>query len=231
MTTVEDLIISLSKTIRNPIKDNVGVFHRVSTPWDINFLTDLGVHKLPAGKPLSSKQADVALKIIRRYTHILVLQNYELETVNSILEKPIYKKEPYVSKNIVREVKHVDDDVFVFRFPKHPEILANIKSLKKTNAFTTRNIKYHAEPNFVWTVELAHNNINQAIDLIGKWGFQADEYTLEKLQNILKSSKHIINEKMVCFDETTNKIVIETSTDDFFFSFCKDFLETMMEQS
>jgi len=200
MMTVEELIEKLDELLWSPPYENNQRLE-IKATWDRRFISDVSNYTRE-GKCLSTSQSHLALKLIKRYKHHLVLSGYLDISIDSILNNPTHRLPPYVTSQINREVRYLGDNKLVFRFKYNPPIIESIRNLRDTNIYTSTTYPDFNKNLKVWTIEVTPNNYDNIITLISSHKFNFDDDVAIYFMNFensksKKSSAKIINDKIV----------------------------------
>ena len=152
----------------------------ISDRYDLRFLWEIG-YKINSGKPVSSKQGDLLVKLLSKYIGFLVNQGFIEEEINRLLQNPVYKVAPYPSHEIPREVRYIGNGFLAFRCMYNPKIVSEIKALQgkeeKKDHFQAR-ITFNGEYK-LWVVEVTENNLSKVMKIIRGFNFLFDETVLD----------------------------------------------------
>lgn len=206
MLYIEDILIKLyhyiSEQSWSPKRNQHGNALKITVPGDIKFISDVG-YKVEIGNSISTSQANVVVIMIKRYKDILLAHGYSSLELESLINNPTYKKQPYQSVDLPREVKYAGNGVLVFRFKVNPILLDNIRKFKQGimgDGYSLFNKDYR-----VWVVTVTDKTVHDVMKFIkdNKFVFDSDveQFFLEVLNN-LKSPP------IITVDETSIKLKI-----------------------
>ena len=174
MYTIEDLLEALDSVAQRPPADKNGNRIEIKAPWDRRFFSDVG-YKTREGNCLSTGQGAIAIKLIHRYTEQLVLAGFEADSIKTLVHSPVYRKIPYQSTKLPREVRYIGNRKLAFRSKFNPNILADIKKLKtSTRPFVGQRYPFFNKPHQVWIVEVGERNLEKVIEFIRRYKFGFD---------------------------------------------------------
>lgn len=182
LKNIEEVILhlSLAKEIRH-----------VVTQWDKKFLENVS-NAIYMGKPLTTKQAQAALSIMRRYENRFISPIND--EIKSLLQYPIYKNPLVESKLVKKEVRYFEDSFILFRFPYDDNLTSELREISK-NAYVP--IKYISiGSNKIWQVYLNEENVDKITEFISNNDFDFDEETLKLIYNISNGKKLTSNVKI-----------------------------------
>lgn len=145
----------------------------ISSEWHSSFIQNVENHIIN-GKPLSTEQSRIVLKLISKVGHILAeLGDVKKEEIENLISNPIHKQPPYSSANIKKEVRFLGGNFLGFRFKFNEMILSNFREMlilvdcpKPSFDRTTR----------IWVVPVSHTNIDNIKKIISKHRFEMDEH-------------------------------------------------------
>jgi hypothetical protein len=196
MITVEDLLEKLDELLWTPPCIN-GEKMEIKTSWDRRFISDVSNYTRE-GKCLSTSQSVLGIKLIKRYIQHLVVSGFEQNTIETIINSPVHRLQPYQSSNIRREVKYIGDNKLVFRFKYNPSIIDKLREIKHTNPYTGKIYPdFHSDLK-LWVLEITIINYEKIMNIISDFKFDFDDDVVEFLMNFTnskttKSSAHINN--------------------------------------
>lgn len=174
MKYVEDFLENLASKL---IYQYTGTGKRTSTVsiWDAKFVQDVSSHTL-GGSALSEAQAEVALKIIQRYTPLFDHKYHS--TLASIYQNPTYRNALVRSDKFPREVRWAGGSMLLFRSTYNSAIIDEIKSLVPSlgNVFGPRPVPGMK----MWKVFIDTNNYKSIMNFIRKHNFDFDQEVLEQ---------------------------------------------------
>lgn len=127
MRTVEDgleLIVEQMERAGSQAFDGL-----LGDAWTRSFLESVG-DRVASAHALSTQQGVISLKLIDRVAGRLIGMGLTTdEEVKRLVLHPAYRITPYPSSNVPREVRHMGDDRFGFRFKWNMQIVRDIKNL------------------------------------------------------------------------------------------------------
>jgi hypothetical protein len=205
--TVEDGLELLAIMLR--VDDNgIQFVDAVSTEqnWDLRFVTNV-VAYIRKDKPLSTEQAKIVLKMLRRFERKLVnAKLIEEETIRNLIDFPSYRQQPYTSASVPREVRYIGDNCLAFRFKMNDVIKNDIKRLRpKGTGFIEKYNWFHAQHR-VWVVPVTRDTIKPVQELIAKHRFGFDDEVVEYLVRASNSAHQATG---FAFDPEINLISAE----------------------
>lgn len=186
MLTVEDCLKRLEAVCHKPSKDQHGSVFEITNTWDRRFISDLAGHS-SNGKPISSSQGLIALKLIDRYKDHLVHRGLAQSDLDLLIAVPQYAQTPYQSTLLPREVRWAGDNKLVFRCKYNAGIIEDIKKLKGNNHFLPHHYPTFSMAQKFWVVDINSGNAEKAMDVIKRHNFAFDDAVAEFFMNIENS--------------------------------------------
>ncbi len=185
---VEDLLLK--------IRDNLSMFRNKIDSWHTDFIISISSHA-ENGKSLSSKQLEIFLKLIRKIKNNIVSNGLISEReIEILLSEPTYRKPPYESNVVPREVRYLGDNLLGFRCNVNNTIRDTIRNLCKGAERLGINLETSGllRPRFewlykIWIVPVYSFNINEIINVIKMYKFQMDIVT----DSYLKSARNNVS--------------------------------------
>ncbi|NJO64306.1 MAG: hypothetical protein HC836_40905 [Richelia sp. RM2_1_2] len=172
----------------------------VTSPADRKFISDL-CQRTKTGGNFSTKQAEIAKKIIRKYASAFSQKresNYapqktyimltELE-VHAVCDRSLFRIEPYISSNVPRIVRYLGHRKLGFQSKYSPQVIEKIKSLgDPINPSKKSGFPYFNKKHKIWVVEVTENNLEKVMKVIKKFNFEFDEDTVQFLTDCTNST-------------------------------------------
>lgn len=152
----------------------------INDRYDLQFLWEIGF-KIKNKKPISSKQGDLLIKILRKYVQVLCELGLDQSSTERLLDNPVYNVQPYQSHNIPREVRYLGNGVLLFRSMYNPKIVNEIKALKakeEKKEYLSTHISFNGEYK-LWLVEVSEQNFSRVMKLIKGFNFEFDDDVLQ----------------------------------------------------
>lgn len=151
-------------------------YPKITNKYDLRFLWDIG-YKTSKGRNMSSKQATLLVKILSKYSSLLLTLGYDDYTLETFFNAPSFRTEPYVSHECKREVRYLGDGLLAFRFLFNPQILDEIKKIiNMTNKQDlVQSNSYFEKHHRIWIVEVTKGNYQKLMKLIKSFSFGFDE--------------------------------------------------------
>jgi hypothetical protein len=142
-------------------------------PWAFNFVCNV-TRYVTQDKPLSSEQAKIVLKLLDRVSPIFVMKNKMTESdVQALIANPKYRREPYKSANIPREVRFLGDNLVGFRFKLNEIIVEDIRKMQFH--FPNRHSIYFNHAHRIWVVPVTSKTYQPVLAIIQKHRFSFDD--------------------------------------------------------
>lgn len=185
MLHVEDLILPLNDFVLEAAQPHRNALQVVmqrwgeDTDWNVRFLSSL-VATTGMGKPISTAQATVLLKLISTHRTELSVR-FGSEAVERLIKQPVYRIEPYQTRQFPREVRHVGGNLLALRFKLDPRIVDFLRT-RMTNAMGVSATRPRFDPDSrLWIVPVTRGNLSLVMSMIAEFDFAYDEATLEWL--------------------------------------------------
>jgi hypothetical protein len=238
---IEDLLLGIFEVL----EDNIDPWNRpasynrsfmpecppsslIKDQYDLKFLWDIG-YKVKFNQTISSKQADLLIKILSKYKPALNKVGFPAESIDFALTNPTFKNKPYQSKEIPREVRYIGQGLLAFRCLYNPKIIGDIRKIQGQvhhetfDEIDTIESSFDSEIRFnpvykIWIVEVTEHNMNKVMRLIKGFSFSFDEdvenFFLEAENTKTNPSVVTIEEDMINIDIYNDKLLsswIETN--------------------
>lgn len=174
MLTVEYCLHRLEDICGNPILLPSGLGLEITNAWDRRFIADVSQH-VANGSAISTSQSSIVLKLIERYQDHLVADGTAKSSIDQLLLMPQYKKPPYQSVELPREVRYAGDNKLVFRCKYNQAVVDSIKALKSDRLFNTYNYPAFIREHKLWLVEVNGRNYETVMDVIKRHKFHFDD--------------------------------------------------------
>ena len=203
MNYIEDVIIKLRDTYgytinKNPKIKVVSNETDILDNWDIDFISSVA-HQIEKDGELSTRQNYFIMKILKKMSSTIIKFNWvSIDDIDNFIDKPLYKKPLYHSKNVIREVKYAGDNKLVFRFKRNEILFNKLKNISipdKTDWIEdiTENLNdcenvveksrydsyYH-----VWIVPVYRFNIEKIVAFMDENNFDVDNNVVNYLSNV-----------------------------------------------
>lgn len=201
METVEDTLEPMHLLRLN----RPSVFARaLPGPWYERFVSNVRLHALD-NKPLSTEQVRIILKLLARLRpHLIEHRLASAESIDRLLRHPVYRRQPYQSSSIPREVRHIGDNCLAFRFKYNDVIVDAIKGLRKKSDYFADELTRFDHATRVWIVRVTRDTLDPIFKIVNDHRFQFDEATLDYL-TLASNSKG--QPSTFVFDPESGKIV------------------------
>lgn len=208
MKTIEDLLEIFSAYSRS--KDMDGEYY-VQSISDRRFIGGVAENTFKESA-LSVRQAEVVIKILRKYTNLSdQIFGITYEDFNTLLSAPSYRKQLYKSIPIPRQVKFIGRRKIAFRSNKSDQVKERIKGLKDPYKVISAGFPYYNWTHKVWVVEVTENILEKIYTTIKKLNFTGDE----EIVAFFEKCDQAINEKSSAIvEDDCIKLVIQN--DEFF---------------
>jgi hypothetical protein len=190
----------------------------ITSNWDRCFISDVAYH-VREGKPLSTAQGKLALKLIDRYKKHLEIKGTAVADLESLLLNPAYKQEPHISVASPREVRYMGNSKLLFRCKYNKPVVEDIKTLKNYSQF-----QQGSQPKFngkykVWVVLVDLSNVNKVMDVIRRHRFNFDNEVTEFLMEVVNAKGQ---KSEISIED--NQIIIRCRDDEIFSNWLFDII-------
>ena len=160
----------------------------ITESWPTNFINNVTFH-VNAGYGLSTSQARIILKMAENHlSSIASSLRVKRDDIKYAVEHPQYRKPPYQSTNVPREVRYIGMNKLAFRFKRDPVVTSDLKSLNIKQPFTEEKVIWHQEHK-LWVVPVFDENLDGIMDVIRRHKFKPDQGVLEYLTLCTNSRK------------------------------------------
>lgn len=204
---VEDLLIKIRDklTIDIPqfpsqVRISRGrAFNGLLDEWSHDFILSVSKH-VTEGRALSTKQAEIVLKIIGKLQSPLVDYGWLRDPdLTSMLAEPQYKLPLYESIHIPKEVRYLGDNLLAFRCKTNGDLSMAIKNLghpqstpwlhrlhlssheRARQTIVATNVRYDWYHK-IWVVPVYRFNLKAITDLMATHRLKPDDITVEYLK-------------------------------------------------
>lgn len=203
---VEDIITDFARRINNP-RDDLGKVLAADS-WTRKFVASLE-QSVSAGRALSSRQAEVFIKILKDVRPSIkeTVAGLENDLFDYFLKSPVYRQQPYQSTPMRKEVRYLGDNKLGFRCKRADDIMHDIKNL--ANRGTESCWKQHQRPVFdrqhrLWVVSVNRDTLKPIMNIISNHNFAFDDAVAEFLTLASNSANET---STFMLDPTTGNIV------------------------
>lgn len=172
--TVEDAIELLAEKVYRGL-------YTVSNPdeWAYKFVLNVAQYT-GTGKPLSTEQSRIILKLIRREQEWLVQRGTCPAELASLLRVPTYRQPPYPSANVPREVRFLGGNLLGFRFKRNDAIVQALRMTQGPEDLRLTEIWFHREHR-LWVVPVTRESLDSVMRVISEHRFDFDDGVAEYL--------------------------------------------------
>lgn len=205
MLTVEELLGGLGSLV---------VSTRIKDEWHRSFIASVQQH-VQNGSCLSTNQSTIILKACAKYpVDLSKVLRRSVQEVEDSIRNPSYKKEPYQSVSIKREVRYLGDNKLAFRFKLDNTVLQDIKNLRGNNDLVDERATFN-EDYRIWVVSVTVTNYSKVFSIINRHKFDFDEGVLEYMticNNTSKVKSTIVmedDESLIYANICSNPILVE----------------------
>ena len=173
----------------------------ITESWPTNFINNVTFH-VNAGYGLSTSQSRIILKMSENYlSSIATSLRVKRDDVKYAVDNPQYRKPPYQSTNVPREVRYIGMNKLAFRFKRDPVVTSDLKSLTIKQQFTEDKVAWHQEHK-LWVVPVNDSNLDGIMEVIKRHKFTPDHGALEYL-TICTNSRKVSSTFMLDDEEET----------------------------
>lgn len=172
MLYIEDLFEIVAETLLSDAKN--GFEGHLNDTWSRNFVTSV-FEQIERGSSLSSEQAKIVLMMIAEVSPYLVKHKLaDEDQLDALILSPKFRKEPYESKKIPKEVRHVGLNILAFRCKRIKPIIDDFYAIQRKSAYMPPYYDFGLN---LWIVPVTRNNIRDVIQLMRRHNFHSDEAT------------------------------------------------------
>ena len=169
MLTVEDCLEVLNSIVGHKTKYGF----TIQDKWDRQFISDIAKHT-SSGSNMSTTQADVIVKLIDRYRlHLSSVGIREIE-LKHLLTAPIFRKNPYQSTPIPREVRYIGGNYLAFRCKFNSNIVDDLKLLRNDMRLLRYQYPIYNQEYKLWIVPISSLNLDRVMSVIKRYKFDFD---------------------------------------------------------
>lgn len=186
MLSVEDCLEALDSIAANPVRDAQGNVYEISNSWDSRFVNDVWQH-CRNGQAISTSQSEVLIKLIQRYRDHLIEYGIIAPSLDQLLITPTYKRTPYQSSHLPREVRYAGKNKLVFRCKYNSGVIEDIKKLKGTNHFLDRPNPSWLKEHKLWIVDVNSGNWERVMNVIQRHRFDFDDTVAQYFMEVSNS--------------------------------------------
>jgi hypothetical protein len=169
---VEDLFETIAEEVLSGNQNCFG--GHFSDKWSQSFITSV-YSQIERGSSISTEQAKIILRMISQAETYLIENGFATqEKLSDMMIWPKYRKEPYQSKKIPKEVRHIGSNILAFRFKRIKEIMDDLNYISSKSFFAQPFYDHNFN---LWLVPVIRSNLPLVINLIRKHNFYSDEAT------------------------------------------------------
>lgn len=174
MLSVEDCLEALNAIAQQPVRDASGNIYEINNTWDQRFVNDVWTH-CENGQAISTSQSEIVIKLIQRYRDHLIEFGIIAPSIDQLLITPHYKRTPYQSSHLPREVRWAGKNKLVFRCKYNSGVIEDIKKLKGGNSFLPHPTPVWVKEHKLWIVDVDSKNWERVMDVIKRHRFHFDD--------------------------------------------------------
>jgi hypothetical protein len=172
MLTVEDGLEKLKKICDKP--RTIGtITYQIKDTWDLQFINDV-VRRVFDNSAISTSQGDVVMRLIARYKPHLIAVGLVENDIDILIAAPKYRRPPYQSEPLAREVRWAGNNKLVFRCKYSQNIVSDLKKCGSTNHFVERYPMFDRDHK-LWIVDVNSGNWKTVMNLIKRHKFAFDD--------------------------------------------------------
>lgn len=186
MLTVEDALEALDAISHMPVRDTSGNVLEISNTWDRRFVNDVWQH-CQNSQAISTSQGEVLIKLIQRYRDHLIAFGFVAQSLDLLIQTPTYKRTPYQSSHLPREVRWAGGNKLVFRCKYNGGVIEDIKKLKGVNHFLTHPHPMWFKEHKLWIVDVNSGNWERVMDVIKRHRFGFDDAVANYFMEVTNS--------------------------------------------
>jgi len=177
----------------------------VVSMWDKKFVSDVSMHTC-SGSSLSTAQADVAMKILKKYPSVFNAQ--ENAAIDIAIRDRSFRKPLHQTVQAPREVRWAGGSVLLFRFSYNAPLIAALKSVTYELPEITPPETLHRYK--CWRIVVDQLNHKELMEIISKYGFGFDDAVLHLFMEISNNENKRGNVKVSedTFDVEINNDVL-----------------------
>lgn len=185
MNNVEDILRGLGSLV---------ISRRIKDEWSKSFIQNVNSHVINQNA-LSTSQSETILKLANRYASDLhKVMRIDMPTLRQAIDVPRYRRTPYQSISVKREVRYGGENKLIFRFKSDPTVVSDIKALKTLGELVNNNTQppymFNAEHR-VWVVAVTASNLEAIRNIITRHRFDYDIPVLEYITICHNSKNHV----------------------------------------
>jgi len=179
--------------------------------WHVSFIQNVSDH-VSRGKPLSTEQSKIVIKILSKMKHFLVSAgDVSEQAIDDLIQNPKYRQQPYQSANIRKEVRYLGANLIGFRFKFNDVIMRDIRAISdvQQGAFSPwfdRDFR-------IWVVPISRYSLEKVREIISKHRFEMDTNARDYLA-LCACSKD--KPSTVVYDSETTSFILNVCDDDVF---------------
>lgn len=174
---------------------------RVLGDWYISFIRNVTKH-IENDRPLSTEQGRIVLRLAVKFgKHLVSFGDLTQESLNIAINNSIYRKPPYPSANIKKEVRHIGGNYIGFRFKFNELILESIRTLTDISEI---NVPWFDRDYRIWMVPVFISNLDKIRNVIAFHRFEMDVAVRDYLALVQCS---IGKSTIVAFNEEDNSLI------------------------
>jgi hypothetical protein len=160
----------------------------ITDSWRTNFINNVTFH-VNSGYGLSTSQSRIILKTAENYvSSVASALRVKRDDVKYAIDQPSYRKAPYQSTNVPREVRYIGMNKLAFRFKRDPVVTSDLKALSVRQQYVDEKVMWHTEYK-IWMVPVTNENLDGIMDVIKRHKFNPDSAVIEYLTLCTNSRK------------------------------------------
>lgn len=137
---------------------------------DYSFVRDM--HGLIlANKPLTTKQLDVCVNILRKHKQALIDNQIPEHEILNVLGNKICQRPPVPSVEMINQVRYVGGNQLAFRTKYNQQIIKQLKQLKNP----LDEIPQFNREEKIWLIEVSKNNLHKIMKIIKQFNIKFDD--------------------------------------------------------
>jgi hypothetical protein len=152
---------------------------KLTDPWAYDFITNVRFY-VSEGKPLSTEQARISLKLLHRSRRYLELNGFMREDeISILLSMPRYRNKPYESIRVPREARYIGGGRIAFRFKRDDMVSKLIEAALVNSRPAERSVRNSQLRLYI--VPVSRQTLDTIYHVITTHRFKIDDETMDYL--------------------------------------------------
>lgn len=210
MFSVEDALEKLAELVQDTLF-SWGVTPKYHfNKWDQEFIIDMESHVADA-RPISTAQGAIIVKLIRQHRAYLEGAGMPAGAIDTLLATPVYRRTPYQSTVLPREVRWAGSNYLAFRCKFNQNVVDDIKRLRwNSPMFAGQGAPFFSQAAKLWIVWVSEDNLDHVMSVIRRHKFGFDS-AVEQMFLRLANAKR--DRGSVSLED--NQLKVDVSNDQF----------------